>query len=79
MKKVKVDPIPDKLLPLKNAHKIAAITFTIDMIMKNSKKYTQHLNEKEAGKVQREFDTIVEGLSAKRRKLHKPMPTAFKQ
>jgi len=70
MKKVKTDPIPDQLLHLKNAYKIAAATWVIEMIMKNRKAYGLHLNENEKAKVNKEIDRIVDKISAKRRKDH---------
>lgn len=70
MIKVTPEAIPDQLLHLKNAHKIAAATWVIEMVMKNRKAYTLHLNDKEAAKVQKEIDVLIEGISNKRRKWH---------
>ena len=71
MKRVVVDPIPDKLLPLKNAYKIAAATWVIEMVTKNQKAYTTHLNAKETAKVDKEIDAILDVIRNKRAKLHK--------
>ncbi len=70
MKKVKVDPIPDQLLHLKNAYKIAAATWVIEMIMQNRKAYGLHLNDKEMAKIDKEIDRIIDGISRKRQKDH---------
>lgn len=67
---IKVNPIPDTLLPIKNAYKIAAITWVLDMVLTHRLRYTEELNEKETAKVQREIDKIIDGLMNKRRKLH---------
>lgn len=74
MKKIKPDPIPDKLLHIKNAYKVAAATWVIEMIMKNRKAYDMHLNVKEMAKVDKEIDRIIDKLMIQRRKDHGPIP-----
>jgi len=70
MKKVNIDAIPDKLLHVENAYKIAAATWVIEMVMKNKKAYTAHLNAKETAKVEKEIDRILDVIRNKRAKLH---------
>jgi hypothetical protein len=70
MKKIEIDPIPDKLLKIKNGYKIAAITYIVHCIMGNIADCTSHLSIKEREKVNKEVDKIVDGLMVKRRKLH---------
>ncbi len=71
MIRVKLDPIPDKLLPIKNAHKIAAATWVIEMIMQNRKAYGMHLNAKEMAKVDKEIDRIIDKIRNQRAKDHR--------
>ncbi len=67
-KRVEPEPLPDKLLPMKNAYKIAAATWIIDMVEKNKKAYTCHLSDAEEEKVFKEMDRILERIRTKRRK-----------
>lgn len=68
MKKVNIELIPDQLLHLKNAYKIAAATWVIEMIMKHRKAYGLHLNDKEKAKIDKEIDRIQDKIIAQRRK-----------
>lgn len=70
MKKVEVEPTPDKLLHINNGYKIAAITWVIGCVMQNIAEHTAYLNSKERQKVTKEVDKIVDSLMTKRHKYH---------
>lgn len=70
MKKVTVEPKPDKLLQMQNGYKIAAATWLIEAGMKDVHKYYQDLNEQEQQKVKNEVDKLLEVIRNKRTKWH---------
>lgn len=68
MKKVEIDPIPNKLLHINNGYKIAAITWIIECVLENISEHTSHLNSKERQKVNKEADKMLDSLRNKREK-----------